>query len=150
MTKQWYPHVTVATVVHRDNKFLMVKELSNNRLVINQPAGHLEENESIEEAAKRETLEETRWQVEITHFLGISQFIAPNKTTYIRHSFVATPLHEHKELELDPDISECCWMTRGELLTNEQNMRSPMVMNDIHRYEQGLYYDAKRIYKNVL
>ena len=69
-----YPHITVATVVEKDGKFLMVEERSDGALVYNQPAGHLELGESLLEAAVRETLEETRWQVEVNGFIGVYHF----------------------------------------------------------------------------
>ena len=70
---QWHPHKTVATVVEHNARFLMVEELINGQLVLNQPAGHLEANESLAQAALRETLEETAWEVELTGLLGLYQ-----------------------------------------------------------------------------
>ena len=67
----WQPHITVATVIEDDGRFLFVEEVKAGRLVLNQPAGHLEANESLREAALRETLEETGWDVELTALLGI-------------------------------------------------------------------------------
>ena len=66
----WQPDVTVATVVVRDGRLLCVEERANGRLVLNQPAGHLEPDESLVEAALRETREETGWNVRITHVVG--------------------------------------------------------------------------------
>ena len=62
---EWNAHITVATVVERDGRYLLVEEFDGTRLVINQPAGHLDPGETLVEAAIRETLEETAWQVEI-------------------------------------------------------------------------------------
>ena len=66
----WQPDVTVATVVVRDGRLLMVEERAQGRLVFNQPAGHLEPDESLLDAARRETLEETGWEVAPTAFIG--------------------------------------------------------------------------------
>ena len=67
----WQPHITVATVIEDDGRFLFVEEFKAGRMVLNQPAGHLEANESLREAALRETLEETGWEVKLTGLLGI-------------------------------------------------------------------------------
>ena len=73
----WQPDVTVATVVVDGGRLLMVEEAVGGRLVLNQPAGHLEPDESLVEAALRETLEETGWQVRLTAFVGAYQWKAP-------------------------------------------------------------------------
>ena len=70
------PHITVACVLKRLDKFLFVRERIEGRTVYNQPAGHLEKNETLIEAAKRETLEETGWEIEVTGFL---EFISINQ-----------------------------------------------------------------------
>jgi ADP-ribose pyrophosphatase YjhB (NUDIX family) len=69
----WIPHVTVATVIEQDGRFLLVEEENPAmaHLVINQPAGHVEAHERLEDAARRETLEETGWTVELTALLGM-------------------------------------------------------------------------------
>ena len=73
----WQPDVTVATVVVADGRLLCVEERVNGQLVLNQPAGHLEPDESLLEAALRETREETGWDVRLTSFLGAYQWKAP-------------------------------------------------------------------------
>ena len=137
-TRTWNPHVTVATVVCRDNKYLIVKELINGQEVYNQPAGHLEPDESLIEAAKRETLEETRWHVSIEHLLGISRYIAPcNGETYIRFSFIASATEHSETAHLDDGILEAIWLTKDEIVQLRDALRSPMILNDITRFEQG-------------
>ena len=73
----WYPHVTVASIIENDGKFLFVEEVANGKRVINQPAGHLEAEETLIEAAQRETLEETQWQVAIDGVVGMGLYVAP-------------------------------------------------------------------------
>lgn len=137
----WAPHVTVATVVEHDGRFLMVYEHSEGKTVYNQPAGHLEPEESLIEAAVRETLEETRWQVEPTALLGIGLYRAPaNGVTYLRHTFAARPVQEHPDSPLDPDIIEPRWLTRDELLAVKDQWRSPMVMQAVDDYLAGTRY----------
>lgn len=88
----WQPHITVATVVERDGKFLFVEEFKAGQHVFNQPAGHLEANETLAQAALRETLEETAWDVELTGVVGIYLYTAPsNGVTYQRICFAARP-----------------------------------------------------------
>lgn len=139
-----YPHLTVSCVVVKDKQFLLVKERSDGKLVLNQPAGHLELNETIIEAAVRETLEETGWHVEPRHLLGISQYKAPgNGVTYIRHSFVADALHREPHPRIDSDIVEVVWMTYDEVVANRTCLRSPLVLNDIERFRAGIQYDIR-------
>ena len=91
----WQPDVTVATVVVRDGRLLCVEERANGQLVINQPAGHLEPDESLVEAAVRETREETGWNVRVTHMVGAYQWKAPLNADgsggrhYLRFAFAA-------------------------------------------------------------
>jgi len=93
---QWMPHVTVAAVVFRDGRYLLVEEIDAGRRVLNQPAGHLEPDETLVEAARRETLEETGWEVEIEALLGASLFTsARTGVAYFRTSFLARPVHHH-------------------------------------------------------
>src|SRR4051812_5303468 len=89
----WRPDVTVATIVPRDGRFLMVEERIRGELVVNQPAGHLEPNESFVEGARRETLEETGWTVEVTELIGIYQWTRPGDGWQVlRVTFAAHPL----------------------------------------------------------
>ncbi|VUD56345.1 Phosphatase NudJ [Thalassocella blandensis] len=135
-----HPHVTVATVIEKDNKFLMVKERAAGEIVINQPAGHMELQETLLEAAIRETKEETTWDVELTGYLGVSQFTAPaNGVLYIRHSFVANAIARDESAQLDSDILEATWMTLEEI--QHHPLRSKMVLNDIQRYLAGKIVD---------
>ena len=92
---QWQPHITVATVIEDQGRFLLVEEMAEGRAVFNQPAGHLEANESLLQAALRETLEETGWDVELTGVTGIYLYTAPsNGITYQRVCFAAKPLQQ--------------------------------------------------------
>jgi len=138
---QWHPHKTVATVVELNGRFLMVEELIKGELVLNQPAGHLEANESLEAAAIRETLEETAWEVQITAFLGLyQQSNSVDNITYIRSCFIAKALREVPGRTLDTDIVQALWLSREELEERKAQMRSPVVLRVIDDYLQGKTY----------
>jgi ADP-ribose pyrophosphatase YjhB (NUDIX family) len=135
---QWTPHVTVATLIEQNGKFLLVHELSEGQRVYNQPAGHWEEHETLFDAALRETREETGWEVELTHLLGISHYVSPvNGFTYLRISFVAKAIKSIPNAQLDNDIFEAVWLTYEDINTKQDQLRSPLVKLDIDRYRQG-------------
>lgn len=135
------PHITVATVVERDGHFLMVKETSGTEIVFNQPAGHVEKQETLFAAALRETLEETGWHVELTGLLGIYHYTSTaNNVTYIRHCFIARALHKDDNAALDPDIIEAMWLSEDEILQKQQQLRSPIVLQAIEHYRLGISY----------
>jgi len=137
---RWTPHVTVATLVEKDDKFLLVREQPDGKIVYNQPAGHLDEGEGIIEAARRETLEETAWDVEITGYLGVYRSIATNGITYLRHGFIARPLRFHEGQILDEPIIDTSWMSYDDIVKKQEDMRSPMVKQLIDDYYTGLIY----------
>ncbi len=131
----WPPHITVATIVQRNDAFLMVEEIDNGRRVINQPAGHLEPGEDLFQAALRETREETGWIVELQHFVGVYQYYSPhNDTLYHRLTFTAGPV-EQTEIAIDPDIQAVHWLTRPQLAQFEH--RSPMVVRSLDDAQNG-------------
>ncbi|VXC51796.1 NUDIX hydrolase [Pseudomonas sp. 8O] len=135
----WQPHITVATVIEDDGRFLFVEEFKAGRMVLNQPAGHLEANESLREAALRETLEETGWDVELTALLGIYLYSAPsNGVTYQRVCFSARPVHHDPKRELDSDISSIIWLTRDELAAQPERWRSELVLRCVDDYLTGI------------
>lgn len=136
----WIPHLTVATVIENDGRFLMVEEISGGQRVINQPAGHVEDGESIFEAAIRETLEETCYEIKLDSFLGISRFIAPNGDTYFRHSFAGTVIKQRKDVVRDNDIKDVLWLSMDEIEKNKARHRSMMVQRDLERYTNGQHF----------
>ncbi|KZY59091.1 NUDIX hydrolase [Oleiphilus sp. HI0071] len=131
MSNIWTPHATVACVVEKNGKFLMVEELSHGQRVYNQPAGHVDEGESIFEAAVRETLEETAWRVELTGLVGLYVYTAPqNGVCYHRYCFSAQAL-EHTSNALDADILAAHWLSYAEIISKGENLRSPLVLRCI-------------------
>ncbi|MFZ5657501.1 MAG: NUDIX hydrolase [Pseudomonadota bacterium] len=129
----WQPDVTVASVVVDGGRVLVVEERVAGRLVLNQPAGHLEPDEPLVDAAVRETLEETGWDVRPTAFIGAYQWKAPSvsgggaERQYMRFAFLAEPLAFDPAHPLDEGIVRAVWMTPGELLAQADRHRSPLV-----------------------
>ncbi|MDO8333026.1 MAG: NUDIX hydrolase [Pseudomonas sp.] len=132
------PHVTVATIIEDQGRFLLVEEMADGRAVFNQPAGHLEADESLIQAAIRETLEETGWDVEITALTGIYLYTAPsNGVTYQRVCFTGKALHHHPTLALDEGIIGPRWLSRDELVAQPERWRSELVLQCIDDYLSG-------------
>ncbi|MGV3591598.1 MAG: NUDIX hydrolase [Gammaproteobacteria bacterium] len=142
----WLAHSSVATIVERDGLFLMVEEVDEGRTVFNQPAGHLEEHETLFDAAVRETLEESGWHVELTGFLGLYHYPAPNGVTYIRHCFVARPLWHEADRKLDTGIVAAHWLSADTILAPGFNARSPIVGRVLRDYLDGTRYPLSLIY----
>lgn len=143
----WYPHTTVACIVEDNGRFLMVEEKDQGQTVFNQPAGHLDENETLYAAALRETLEETAWEVELDAFLGTYQYISPaNQVTYIKHCFISSPLQHRPELALDKDIIAAHWLSAEEIFAPGFNARSPIVLKVLQDYLAGQRYPLSLIY----
>jgi 8-oxo-dGTP pyrophosphatase MutT (NUDIX family) len=131
----WKPHVTVAAMVERDDKFLLVKEMVKGEILYNQPAGHLEPGESLLEAVVRETMEETQYEFTATALQGIYRFVpdASSVSSYIRLLFRGTVGTNHKG-RLDEGIISVEWMSYEEIEACRQQHRSPMVLQCIEDY----------------
>jgi ADP-ribose pyrophosphatase YjhB (NUDIX family) len=133
----WRPHVTVATVVPRDGRFLLVEESVRGRIVLNQPAGHLDPDESLHAAAIRETLEETGWEVELTCLLGVQQWSSPSGRQFVRFTFAAEAIRHDSARPLDDGILRALWMTRAEIAAAAPRLRSPMVLAGVDDWLGG-------------
>ncbi len=133
-------HLTVAAVVYFQGRYLLVeeKEKSSGRLVLNQPAGHVEENEDLISAVIRELREETGLSLEPDAWLGISQLKAANGHFYVRVNFVFTPTDLPTQYQpQDSDILALHWLTLEELRTHALPVRSPLVPDAITQFEQN-------------
>lgn len=127
----YQPDITVACVVRRDGRFLLVEERVRGQLVLNQPAGHVEAGESLSSAALRETLEETGWEVTLQGLLGVYQWQAPDGIDFLRFAFLAEPLRHRPELPLDEGIEQALWMSAEELRCAGSRLRSPLVLRAV-------------------
>ena len=134
----WKPHATVAAIIERDGKFLMVEELTDNAKVFNQPAGHLDPDENLIDAVIRETLEETAWHFSPEAITGIYLWKHPtNSKSFLRVTFCGSCRDHDAQQPLDDGILQAVWKTRDELIAQPQKLRSPMVINCIDDYLAG-------------
>ena len=134
----WRPHVTVACVVTDRDRYLMVEELVNGAVAYNQPAGHLDDLESLQQAAVRETREETGWTVALTHLIGVHQWRSKEHgDVIVRFSFAARPVSHDPQQPLDMGVRRALWLTRAEIAALGERLRSPMVLMSIDEWLAG-------------
>jgi 8-oxo-dGTP pyrophosphatase MutT (NUDIX family) len=132
------PDVTVAAVTEKDGHFLVVEERINQRLVFNQPAGHVELGETLLEAVIREVREETAWLFEPTQMLGAYVWRNPsNGRSTLRFAFTGTVSDHRASQPLDKGIVTTHWLSRVELLEREPRLRSPLVLRCVDDYLSG-------------
>jgi len=143
-------HLTVATVIEHDGKFLMVRETKNGIQVINQPAGHVEPGEDVIAAALRETLEETGWEISITGFLGFSNAMSMTTgITYYRLTFVADAIRFDETAKIDSDIDCAEWMSLEQIKDPSNPLRSEMVLVALEDFISGRVFPME-IFRNHL
>ena len=134
----WAPHVTVATVIEQDGRFLLVEEMTDDGPRFNQPAGHLERDESLLAAAVRETLEETAYSVELTHLIGIYRWDHPIRDlAYLRFAFSGRILAHDPGRQLDRGILRAVWLTPAEIRAQAARHRSPLVLRCLDDHLAG-------------
>ena len=132
--------VTVAAVLEREGRFLVIEEQTDEGVRINQPAGHLEPGESIIQATQRETLEESAYRFEPRVLVGIYRWHHPaNGVTYVRFA-LSGELGEHTQRPLDRGILRALWLTPQQLRECAQVHRSPLVMRCVEDYLRGRCY----------
>jgi 8-oxo-dGTP pyrophosphatase MutT (NUDIX family) len=137
----WKPHVTVAAVVEIKGHFLTVEELITKQPQFNQPAGHLEDNESLIEATIRECLEETGWLFRPEYLIGIYRWKHPDSAdVFLRFAFGGKLQEFFPERPLDEGILTACWMNRDDLEQQKHRLRSPLVMQCVDDYLSGNRY----------
>ena len=134
----WKPHVVVAAVVEQDGRFLLVEEQTDSGILFNQPAGHLEEGESLLAAVRREMFEETAHHFEPEELLGIYHWRHPTKDrTYLRFAFTGIVTGYDPTAQLDEGILRAVWMTPAEIAESRMRHRSPFVDQCVADYLSG-------------
>jgi 8-oxo-dGTP pyrophosphatase MutT (NUDIX family) len=141
MTDIFKPSVTVAAIIERDGRFLLIEEETSEGVKLNQPAGHLDPHESLEQAVVREALEETAHEFIPTALVGMymSRYHSKSRNkdvTYLRFTFCG---HAGRELDqpLDEGILRTMWMTRDEIAATAERHRSPIVLQCVDDYLAG-------------
>jgi 8-oxo-dGTP pyrophosphatase MutT (NUDIX family) len=133
----WKPDVTVAAIIERDGLFLLVEERIRGRIVINQPAGHVEDGETLESAVRRETLEETAWHLTPQALLGLYLWRSPRGHSTLRVAFIGTVDGFESHRRLDPPVLRTHWLSRQELAERGPQLRTPLVLRCIDDYLAG-------------
>ncbi len=152
MSIVWKPAVTVAAIVERERRFLLVEERTRDGVRINQPAGHLDPGESLLAGCARETLEETAHPFVPTQLLGVYLFRqargadAPDDVTYLRFAFVGELGERVAGRALDAGILRVLWLTVDELRARAHEHRSPLVMRCVEDYLRGQRYPIDLLY----
>lgn len=141
MSDLWKPEIIVAAVIEKEGLFLLVEEQTDEGLRLNEPVGHLEPGESLEQAVIRETLEETAYEFAPTALIGmyLLRFETPDADTigtYLRFAF-AGDLGRKLDQPLDKDIVRTVWMSRDEIADCPERHRSPLLLQCIDDYLNG-------------
>jgi 8-oxo-dGTP pyrophosphatase MutT (NUDIX family) len=136
---RWNPDVTVAAVVERDGRYLMVEERIAGRLVLNQPAGHLEKGETLVEAVIRETREETAWRLAPEALVGTYLWHnQDNDRSFLRFAFCGSVDDHRADQKLDTGIVRAVWLSHEQLLAQPGRLRSPLVLRCLEDYLRGV------------
>lgn len=134
----WKPHATVAAVVERQGKFLLVEETTSEGIRLNQPAGHLEKGESLIAAVIRETDEETAYDFTPQYLLGTYHWRHPRKDmTYLRFAFIGQVSNHRPDQQLDQGILRALWLSADEIRATRERHRSPQVLACVEHYLAG-------------
>lgn len=137
----WKPDVTVAAVTERDGRFLLVEERASGRIVINQPAGHLEPGETFADAVVRETLEETGWTFRPQAIVGVYVWQPDGAArTFLRIAYSGVLEAHDADRPLDRGIVRTRWCVRDQLIAQQARLRSPLVLRCIDDYLAGARY----------
>jgi 8-oxo-dGTP pyrophosphatase MutT (NUDIX family) len=135
---RWKPSVTVAAVIERQGKFLLVEEIIDGRRVLNQPAGHLDPGETLAEACAREVLEETAHRLEPTGLVGVYRWrYAAKDVTFLRFCFRGKLSGEDAGRSLDKQIVALHWLTPAQLAARRVEHRSPLVQKCVDDFLAG-------------
>jgi 8-oxo-dGTP pyrophosphatase MutT (NUDIX family) len=154
MPNRWKPNVTVAALIERDGRFLLVEEDTADGLRFNNPAGHLDPGESPIEACVREVLEETAYDFTPTALVGIylnrfRRTRTGDDITYLRFAFAGTVGTHHDWRQLDEGIVRALWLTPDEIRACAERHRSPVLLQCLHDYLAGQRHPLELIHTDA-
>jgi phosphatase NudJ len=140
--QRWKPSVTVAAIIERDGRYLLVEERTSDGLRLNNPAGHLDPGEGLVEAAAREALEETARtftpQALVGIYLGrMFKAATGEDVTYLRFAFTGEVGEEHAGRTYDEPVERTLWMSLAEVRASQDRHRSPLVLQSIEDHAAG-------------
>jgi 8-oxo-dGTP pyrophosphatase MutT (NUDIX family) len=156
MSSRWKPSVTVAAIVERDGRYLLVEEQTSDGLRLNNPAGHLDPGESLLDAVVRETLEETACAFRPEALVGIylARVARPGDetVTYLRFAFTGHVSAPDASRSLDAGIVRTLWLTPDEVRASVDRHRSPLVLECIEDHRAGRRHslDVLRVHASAL
>jgi 8-oxo-dGTP pyrophosphatase MutT (NUDIX family) len=134
----WKPNTTVAAIVEQQGKFLLVEEETADGIRLNQPAGHVENGETLVDAVIRETNEETAYDFTPEHLLGVYHWRHPQKDiTYLRFAFIGRAGDQKPGQKLDTGVLRALWMSPDEIRASRNIHRSPQVLTCVEHYLAG-------------
>lgn len=158
MSHRWKPHVTVAAVVEREGRFLLVEEQTSDGLRLNNPAGHLDCGESLVQACSRETLEETAHAFRPTGLVGVYLSRVPRPAsgglpaqvvTYLRFAFCGELGAFAADRRLDHGIVRTLWMTPQEIRASVERHRSTALLQCVQDYLAGVRYPLEMLHTDL-
>jgi 8-oxo-dGTP pyrophosphatase MutT (NUDIX family) len=154
MSSLWKPSVTVAAVIERDGRFLLVEEETSEGVRLNQPAGHLDPAETLVAACARETLEETAFRFTPRHLIGVYMWrhLAGGgalATTYVRFTFGGDLGEFESGRPLDHGILRTLWLTLDELRARSAEHRSPLVLQCVEDHVRGRRFPLELVYTHA-
>ena len=154
MPNRWKPNVTVAALIEREGRFLLVEEDTADGLRFNNPAGHLDPGESPIEACVREVLEETAYDFTPTALVGIylnrfRRTRTGDDITYLRFAFAGTVGTHHEWRQLDKGIVRALWLTPDEIRACAERHRSPVLLQCLHDYLAGQRHPLELIHTDA-
>ena len=158
MSDRWSPSVTVAAIVEKEGRYLLIEEHTQEGLRLNNPAGHLDPGESLIEAFARECLEETAHPFQPQHLVGVYQSrfhreakngLAAEEITYLRFAFTGDVSNQIEDQALDQGIVRVLWLSLEEVRASADRHRSPLVLQCIEDHAKGQRFPADLIHTDL-
>lgn len=158
MSDRWSPSVTVAAIVEKEGRYLLIEEHTQEGLRLNNPAGHLDPGESLIEACARECLEETAHPFQPQNLVGVYQSrfqraakngFAAEEITYVRFAFTGHVSNQMADQALDQGIVRVLWLSLEEVRASAERHRSPLVLQCIEDHAKGQRFPMDLIHTDL-